>query len=242
MSNAQSFVLFGYTSSKDAVLEVKTLIHPQTGRQCNFIYDKGQFLEIHKMDAYPSSWFVNDQIIQDGSITLATPIHPLFLCIPFLQRVSSPMFMQLEDMFVSRDYPDVACLVRNSTVNNTIHLICEEKRSGEDRFYQFSKSKCIEWLRSRVTLIEEVLRKEWKAKEEEVHLEAIRMIGRYVDDALFSELCSALQIQRSDLVEVELPKAQPEKRQESKQPKGKRAKLEKSAKGMKTMNCFFKSK
>lgn len=65
------------------------------------------------------------------------------------------MFMQLEDMFVSHDYPDVACLVRNSTVNNTIHLICEEKRSGEDRFYQFSKSKCIEWLRSRVTLIEE---------------------------------------------------------------------------------------
>ena len=50
------------------------------------------------------------------------------------------------------------------------------------------------------------------------------------------------RIQRSDLVEVELPKAQPEKRQESKQPKGKRAKLEKSAKGMKTMNCFFKSK
>ena len=113
------------------------------------------------------------------------------------------MFMQLEDMFVSRDYPDVACLVRNSTVNNTIHLICEEKRSGEDRFYQFSKSKCIEWLRSRVALIEEgecfllssqlVLRKEWKTEEKEVHLEAIRMIGRYVDDALFSELCSALQ-------------------------------------------------
>ena len=50
------------------------------------------------------------------------------------------------------------------------------------------------------------------------------------------------RIQRSDLVEVELPKAQPEKRQESKQPKGKRAKLEKSAKGMKTMTCFFKPK
>ena len=44
------------------------------------------------------------------------------------------------------------------------------------------------------------------------------------------------------MVEVELPKTQPEKRQESKQPKGKRAKLEKSAKGMKTMNCFFKPK
>ena len=39
-----------------------------------------------------------------------------------------------------------------------------------------------------------------------------------------------------------MPKTQPEKRQESKQPKGKRAKLEKSAKGMKTMNCFFKPK
>lgn len=65
------------------------------------------------------------------------------------------MFMQLEDMFVSRDYPDVASLVHNSTVNDTIHLICEEKRSGEDRFYQFSKAKCIEWLQSRVTIMEE---------------------------------------------------------------------------------------
>lgn len=49
------------------------------------------------------------------------------------------------------------------------------------------------------------------------------------------------RIKRSDLVELELEK-QPEKRQESKQPKGKRAKLEKSAKGMRTMNCFFKPK
>ena len=65
------------------------------------------------------------------------------------------MFMQLEDLFVSRDYPDVACFVSNATVNSTIHLICEEKQSGEEHFYQFSKTKCIEWLRSRVTIIEE---------------------------------------------------------------------------------------
>ena len=39
-------------------------VYSNLGEKCNYIYDKGQFLEIHKMDTYPSSWFVNDQIIQ----------------------------------------------------------------------------------------------------------------------------------------------------------------------------------
>lgn len=60
------------------------------------MYVEQHFLEITKTEERPSSWFVNNQVIQgtdalselevDGSLHLATHIHPLFLCIPFLKK------------------------------------------------------------------------------------------------------------------------------------------------------------
>ena len=50
------------------------LLHPATGRntihmypigkQACYIFDNGSFLETTRIDDDPSSWFVNDQVIQ----------------------------------------------------------------------------------------------------------------------------------------------------------------------------------
>lgn len=34
------------------------------GEEACFIFDNGSFLETTRIDDYPSSWFVNDQVIQ----------------------------------------------------------------------------------------------------------------------------------------------------------------------------------
>ena len=142
-------------------------------------------------------------------MTIATPIHPLFLCIPFFLAAQSTMFMQLEDLRVSQEYPDAGILAINENVKKTVHLICDEKQSGDDHFYLFNKEKCIQWLQSRVHITEEggnrvalfhvVLKKEWKSEDTECHLEAIRMIGRYINDALFTELCASLKFALLDV-------------------------------------------
>lgn len=142
-------------------------------------------------------------------MTIATPIHPLFLCIPFFLAAQSTMFMQLEDLLVSQEYPDAGILANNENVKKTVHLICDEKQSGDDHFYLFNKEKCIQWLQSRVHITEEggnrvalfhvVLKKEWKSEDAECHLEAIRMIGRYINDALFTELCASLKFALLDV-------------------------------------------
>lgn len=99
---------------------------------------------------------------------MATPIHPLFLCIPFLQnadnskyylkRLSLVRYMIPEDIFTTPGYPDVNCLYTNKSVKRLLKEICETKEfssgSDDDCFFRYSQDKCLQWLKKRVIKIQ----------------------------------------------------------------------------------------
>lgn len=66
------------------------------GKLAEYIYTNDVILRPFRIRDYPSSWFVNDQVIQgmcctthwrvDGSLLSYSQIHPLFLAIPFFRK------------------------------------------------------------------------------------------------------------------------------------------------------------
>lgn len=79
----------------------------------------------------------------DGSLIMATPVHPLFLCIPYLSQAdSASRFMTAEDLFSSAN-----CL---SESERFLPAICDTKQAGDVVFYRYSTEKCLQWLLKRV--------------------------------------------------------------------------------------------
>jgi len=93
--------------SKDS--KIFFLAHPKTGEKSRFMKNNGEILEIQKFYNEPSSWFVDETIQQDGSLYVATPIDPLFLFVPLLEKGRNKnekrdgVFSSIEDMITSND-------------------------------------------------------------------------------------------------------------------------------------------
>ena len=61
-------------------------------------------------------------------------------------------FLTAEDLFMSNEYPDIDCLNHNKTILALLDKIRDTKQFGEDVFYRYNKSKCVDWIKERVLI------------------------------------------------------------------------------------------
>ena len=60
---------------------------PRSGKPQAYIVKAGGSLEeLQRSKHFFSSWLVGQSIIQDGGLYLATPVDPVFVLLPFLER------------------------------------------------------------------------------------------------------------------------------------------------------------
>ncbi|EMR08171.1 hypothetical protein PNEG_03345 [Pneumocystis murina B123] len=77
-----------FLNGKTTEEQIIALPHPKTQIPVRYLIQKPQLLQLIKVnDSYKKgSWFINNNIVKDGTIYLATPFDLVFLAIPVLEE------------------------------------------------------------------------------------------------------------------------------------------------------------
>ncbi|KIY44460.1 hypothetical protein FISHEDRAFT_51725 [Fistulina hepatica ATCC 64428] len=153
------------------------LPHPRTGIPSLFIPTASQLLEVqHVAPVNSRSWFLQNEVVEDGSLLVMTPIDPAFLLIGILQTVYSSVedtptqFKTVDVIFEAVNAEMVNHQVSTasdaSLVFNTSDIIeftsmpctlkamsqvCDTKEiTPEITVYRYSFGKVLEYLRAKV--------------------------------------------------------------------------------------------
>ncbi|KYR01642.1 hypothetical protein DLAC_01645 [Tieghemostelium lacteum] len=145
-------------NNKETTVDYKiiSLPHPKTLELTRFIHhpSTNTLLEINKFLSKPSSWFINNSVRHDGSLYLASPIDPLFLILPFLEKLrgnvekDGGMFGELSS---AKNDESFSQLTRLSFNNDQLSLICQVKDICGHPMYRLDDTKLMLWLRCKVS-------------------------------------------------------------------------------------------
>ncbi|KAJ2916776.1 hypothetical protein MD484_g3620, partial [Candolleomyces efflorescens] len=146
-----------------------SLPHPRTGHFALFLPTDTQILEVQAVSpSNPRSWFLDQNVIEDGKLLVMTPIDPVFLLIPLLEYGKSGVFMPADQIFdeISKNMkgPEGEQLGADSTQAKSVfglvslkctqvalRRVCENKDLTPDMaVYRYSKEKAIQYLRKKV--------------------------------------------------------------------------------------------
>jgi len=154
-------------SSNDMVLVVQdrperlqfvTFPHPKSSSLVVFMMSGKDFYELQtaRIRKY-NSWFVNQRVSSNGSISLGTRFDPKFLILPFLEKAGSK-FSPLDQIV-----PVIEGSTRIPLTSATcwsLHLVADIKDLGDDMiFYRYSKEKTLLWLQKKTAALAQVLAK-----------------------------------------------------------------------------------
>ncbi|CAB4016274.1 ribonuclease H2 subunit B-like, partial [Paramuricea clavata] len=138
---------------EDGVVEDDHFIalpHPKTGHNQQYLFRENdrEIFEIVKFNESPRSWFVDNSVIQDGSLHFATRIDPLFMVLPFLKNTSTK-FMTLDHILQDSNNEHLAKLSHCIT-NEDLALVTEVKGEDDLVALKLNHDKVISWLEKKV--------------------------------------------------------------------------------------------
>uniref|UniRef100_A0A1I7WCT4 RNase_H2-Ydr279 domain-containing protein n=1 Tax=Heterorhabditis bacteriophora TaxID=37862 RepID=A0A1I7WCT4_HETBA len=94
------------------------------------------------------SWFYGDSVVGDGSIRLFSPVHPLFLVLPYLLKNKS-RFMELDEILCDKDNSAISILVKNNQLLSNINKVADSKKIYEATVYRFNEERFLKWITGR---------------------------------------------------------------------------------------------
>lgn len=124
--------------------------HPRSSKAVQFLLSpcRQKVFEVLRFKEEPRSWFVEDSVQRDGSLFVVTPIDPLFLVLPYFEKLSQK-FRTLEQILEDDRHPSIntltSCLPSNELLN-----ISDVKRDHDIQAYRLNKDKTIAWLKLKV--------------------------------------------------------------------------------------------
>jgi len=236
---------------------------PVVGEKRQFMVTETHIQECNVVRKKFSSWFVDDSIIQDGSLYIWTPIHIVFLLLPSLEKVRDQgtfcgIDHIVECLNCGGDAFAVMDIVRAQ--QKKLQDVCEFKENGGEFYYKLNDDKMKAWLQGRVVRLENDLKKKDDAfgslSDEALHLYSVGMVSEYLSDAWSETLYKLYGLEKptiapapnvvDDLVvekEAKKPRVDPKQLQKARaleaKKEAKAKKLAKESAGMKKMSAFF---
>jgi len=139
---------------------ITSLTHPKNGKSARFIINsENEILEIQRAKRVPSSYFINQQVQEDGSFFITSPIDPLYLLLPRLEQVRGKkesgegVYVDKLQIFMSDDNPNLRYVEGCKYCD--LSIICDVKGDEEQKCYRLNDEKVINWLRHKVDQISE---------------------------------------------------------------------------------------
>jgi len=148
-------------NSNDVV--ISSLPHPHRKTDAKFVFCNDNVMEVNRMAEHPSSWFIEDEVQQDGSLFMATPVDPLFVLIPLLElnrkktADHAGLFCDLSQMLSDTNKSGYAHFSKFSAEALNLQLICDVNKDHDEPLYRLNDSKVTKWLRVKVDRLAESL-------------------------------------------------------------------------------------
>ncbi|KAJ0102449.1 hypothetical protein Patl1_05290 [Pistacia atlantica] len=187
------------TGSKGRLLSLR---HPKSGNTTCYIFINGVLLELNWFKQSYRSWFLGDYVCEDGRVSTATPVDPVFLMLPLFEEARMKKgddpgkFRLLEEIIFVNGYPGYQYLL--PVAENCMRVVCETKEIGSSRFFRLADSKVLAWLSFKVCKLKgtlPVLDQNYAARDEKDTLaDAVSIIREYVkDEPWLKLLCDNLK-------------------------------------------------
>ncbi|KAE9421800.1 hypothetical protein Angca_003070, partial [Angiostrongylus cantonensis] len=143
------------------------------------------------------SWFYGNSVVSDGAIRLMSPVHPLFLAIPYFIK-SKGAFVELEEVLCDTECPSIAVLLKNEQFLRNVDRVCELKEVLGTKVYRFSEAKALEWISNRFYRLRDALR-----LQKDLHKSIINdddVLSRYA----FGVLCDYMNPELATVAKIHL--------------------------------------
>uniref|UniRef100_A0A0K0DE88 Signal recognition particle subunit SRP54 n=1 Tax=Angiostrongylus cantonensis TaxID=6313 RepID=A0A0K0DE88_ANGCA len=159
---------------------------------------KGGFLaDVLSVGETFRSWFYGNSVVSDGAIRLMSPVHPLFLAIPYFIK-SKGAFVELEEVLCDTECPSIAVLLKNEQFLRNVDRVCELKEVLGTKVYRFSEAKALEWISNRFYRLRDALR-----LQKDLHKSIINdddVLSRYA----FGVLCDYMNPELATMAKIHL--------------------------------------
>lgn len=154
-------LVVAYGGGEGAQLAFFASEHPRTRERVMFGCNGAHLLEVHTHSSIelPSSWLISglECVVQDGTLCFATPIDPLFVLLPLLERARGVataehrgLFKPLPDVFGREEALLEAHLMSLPGLSEKLTAICDVNDKYDELMVRLSDAKVIAWLRRKV--------------------------------------------------------------------------------------------
>ncbi|PSC68408.1 ribonuclease H2 subunit B [Micractinium conductrix] len=129
-----------------------TLVDPRTGLPACYLLAGGCLQELNWFKQQYSSWLVGDSVVADGGMYLGTPVDPLLLLMPLLEkaRAQQNVFQDLEQIVSMADSPSAHLLAELLAGSGQLACLCDVKQAGGQTYYRLNDDLVLAWLRLKV--------------------------------------------------------------------------------------------
>jgi ribonuclease H2 subunit B len=162
------------SASGDTVADVVTFLslpHPRHGTAVRFARTGHALLEIqaHAENAQvqPASWLIDNAVVKDGIIYVATPIDPLYMLLSALDAAAGGSGASSSTAESTGAFCDIADVITGSLASLLelphcsagLAHVCDVKDRFGTRMVRFSAAKTLQWLRQKVERTARALQK-----------------------------------------------------------------------------------
>ncbi|KAG1662786.1 Ribonuclease H2 subunit B [Nymphon striatum] len=141
---------------KSENLKICTLPHSRTGEETvYFTSENGKIYEVITQNKGLQSWFIDDDVEEDGSLYITSEVDILFVILPYFMK--SEKFCLIEDLDVNNNHA-LNELLSNFKLKEKLLSIADMKHIGEDNFYRYSDDKTLNWCEEKILKMEKILR------------------------------------------------------------------------------------
>lgn len=157
-----SWVVIATDSAMDTQTDEKEppafvrLKNPSTGAASLYMLSSGdvQLFEVKAFEDDFHSWFVGQTVQKDGRLLFVTPMDPLFLILPYLNKSSTEgKFQPVDQVVMDEEFPACTRLLSCARSLASLHHVAEEKEVGQMKFHRYSQERTLSWLKKKVERI-----------------------------------------------------------------------------------------
>uniref|UniRef100_A0A8R1DSF8 RNase_H2-Ydr279 domain-containing protein n=1 Tax=Caenorhabditis japonica TaxID=281687 RepID=A0A8R1DSF8_CAEJA len=231
------------------------LRHPKEGCAL-FRISEDCFDEILAVNDGHRSFFYGESVISDGTIHLFAPYHPVFVCLPYLQKTSEK-FVEISEILIDEQFKAIEELARNQRVLKALEGVCDVKDVLDVQLFRLNNEKMMEWMRKKF----DALKKELELDAHKTLLECPDAFDRHVfsflSDYLHPSLVTSVRLHLNipeapvtENIDMSMKRRAPEEDEyENEKPAAKKPKesvqkkkLQAASKGTKNISSFFTKK
>ena len=134
------------------------LRHPKTSSGSCFLYNSAEkkLLEVMSYNEDHRSWFIGSKVVADGRMLVATPVHPLYLLLPYIRKAEK--LVPLDQMLEDEEFPETESILLDCLTDTQLEIVADRKGSKDLNVWKFNQEKTLSWLEKKVKVLAQTFR------------------------------------------------------------------------------------